>query len=247
MSASPKRLWAAARTDMILQSRNRLYAISVFVSALTGLALAQLSSAETMASLFPAAALLIAGGSTLLYVTAMIALERGDGTLQAVSVSPLQPSEYIGAKVLTLTALGALEATLMFGAAWALMTSSYGATLHAPSLGALSLGAISLAAMHVLAGVIVAVRFREFIDALLPMGGVAVVMQLPAFYFLGALPYEALLVIPSGAPTMLLYGAFHPLKTWQWVYAVVGSALTLAALWRWALIAFEVHVTQKMG
>jgi fluoroquinolone transport system permease protein len=72
-------------------------------------------------------------------------------------------------------------------------------------------------------------------------------MQLPAFYFAGALEHPALLAIPTAAPTMLVRGAFVTLERWQWVYAVVFTAATLVGLSVWALRAFEVHVVRKAG
>lgn len=240
-----RRLLMAMRTDMVLQARNQLYGISIGVSVLIAAVLAKLSTAENMAGIFPMAALLVAGGSTLLYVTGMVVLERADGTLSAVSVSPLRPWEYMGAKVATLTMLAVLEGVLILGGAWWWLQRHVEVATPNVPLGLVAMGL--LGAVHVLVGIILVVRYRNLLDALLPMSGIAVVMQLPAFYFIGAVDHWGILLVPTGAPTMLLRGAFAPLQMWEWVYALGGTMVLLVVLWVWALRAFDVHVTQQAG
>ncbi len=240
-----RRLMMAMRTDVVLQARNQLYGISIGVSVLIAAVLAMLSNAENMAGTFPMALLLMAGGSTLLYVTGMVILERADGTLSAVSVSPLEPWEYLLAKVTTLTGIALLEGIVMAGGAWWWLQRSEQIAVPNVVLGVVAMAL--LGAVHVLVGLILVVRYHNFMDVLLPMSGLAVVMQLPAFYFLGAVDHWAMLLVPTGAPTMLLRGAFVPLESWEWVYGLVGTAVLCVGLWMWALRAFDVHVTQKAG
>lgn len=239
------RLVVAMRTDGVLMARNQLYAISIGVSALIAGVMAKLTTAQNSAGTFPAALLMVAGGSTLLYVTGMIILERAEGTLDAVSVSPLRPWEYIASKVAMLTGLAVLEGALIVAGGW--WWASRTTLLDVPNV---PLGVVAMAilgAVHVLVGVILVVRYRSFMDVLLPMGGIAMVMQMPALYFIGAVEHRAMLLIPTGAPTMLLRGAFTPLHAWEWVYGLGGSVVLLAALCVWSLRAFDTHVTQRAG
>ena len=69
---------AAVRTDVVLQARNQLYGISVGVAALCAGGLAWLAAPEHFAAAIPMVVLMFVGGSTLLYVVAMIILERDD-------------------------------------------------------------------------------------------------------------------------------------------------------------------------
>ncbi len=239
-----RRLWAAIGTDLRLQARNQLLAISVGVSVIVGGALAWLASADNLHGTVPLALLMFVGGSTLLYVVAMIILERDDGTLAAVCVSPLRPWEYLSSKVLTLTGLATIEGVLITAGALALL----GRAGPVPIPNALLLlGLISLGVMHVLVGVILVVRYDGLMAALVPMAAIATVMQVPAFYFVDGLDYAPLLLIPTAAPTMLIRGAFVPLLAWEWAYALGVTAITLAVLVRWSLRAFEVHVIGKAG
>lgn len=239
------RLLVAMRTDAVLMARNQLYAISIGVSVLIAGVVAKLTTAQNIAGTFPMALLMVAGGSTLLYVTGMIILERTDGTLGAVSVSPLRPWEYIASKVATLTGIAVLEGVLIVACGWFWVNRTV--PLEVPNV---LLGLVAMAilgAVHVLVGVVLVVRYRNFMDVLVPMSAIAVVMQMPAFYFIGAVDHRAMLLIPTGAPTMLLRGMFTPLHAWEWAYGVCGSVLLLTGLWWWALRAFDTHVTQKAG
>ena len=239
------RVWSAMKTDVVLQARNQLYPISAAVSLLAGGALAWLSPPDQLGATVPMTLLLFAGGSTLLYVVAMILLEKDDGTLSAVCVSPLRPWEYLMAKTLTLTAIAVAEGLAMtLGALWLL---SRDAAVSAPAPLPFALGLIALGAMHVLAGVVLVVRYERIVEAIIPMGLLGALFQLPALYVVGALRHPLLLAIPTAAPTLLIQGAFEPLAPWQWAYGVVVTALTLAALGVWARRAFVAHVVRRVG
>lgn len=235
-----RRLLAAMRTDALLQQRNQLYAISVGVALVTGGALAWLSPVDMVHRTVPMTLLLFVGGSTLLYVVAMILLERAHGTLSAAVVSPLRPAEYLASKVLTLGALATLEGVLIAGGALLVLSREGDVTWPRPL--PFAAGLVALSVMHVLVGVILVVRYQRIMQALLPMGAIATVLQLPAFWFVGALDHRAWLLIPSGGPTMLVRGAFSPLTPWESTYAVLFTALPCLALAVWALRAFHRHV-----
>jgi fluoroquinolone transport system permease protein len=236
------RVLAATRTDVALQARNQLYGISILFAAVMVGALIWLSSSTSLHRTVPMAVLFVVGGSTLLYIVAMVLLERDDGTLEAVSVSPLRPAEYLAAKVASLTALAVFEGVVLTGGTivWLDPTVLGGGTVPL-----LLVGLVALGAMHTFIGVIIVVRYSRIMEALMPMGLVALVLQVPALYFVGALPSKVALLIPSAAPAMFLRGAFVPLATWEWAYAIVGTAITLATAAVWAHRAFILHIIHK--
>ncbi len=229
------RFLGALRLDARLQARNQLYPISIAVAAVVAGPLAWLSTPEALARTVPMALLAFVGGSTLLYVVAMVVLERDDNTLGALRVSPLRPWEYLASKVVTLTALATLEGALIAGVTLAVLAREADVRLPSPLL---LVGLVLLGVMHVLVGLVLVARYARLMEVLLPMSAIAVVMQLPALYFVGALDVPALLLIPTGGPTMLVRGAFVPLTAWQWVYAVVGSAASIGLLAHVALRSF---------
>lgn len=238
------RLWAAIQTDLLLQARNQLYAISAVVSLVVGGALVWLSPPDLVVRTVPMAVLMFVGGSTLLYVVAMIILEKDDGTLTAICVTPLRSWEYLAAKVATLAALATFEGVLLVGLALAWFARD--PTLIWPSPLSL-VGLVVLAVIHVLIGIVLVVRHERLMTVLLPMSAVAMTLQIPAFYFLGVLDTPLLLLIPSGPPALLIQGGFRSLQGWEWVVGGGGSLVLWVGLWRWARAAFETYVVQQGG
>jgi len=236
------RVLAALRTDVALQARNGLYAISVLFAAIMAGALIWLSSAASLQRMVPMGILFIVGGSTLMYVVAMVLLERDDGTLEAISVSPLRPREYLAAKVASLTGLAVFEGLILATVAMAWLDRSSLAGAAVPLLVA---GLVGLGVLHTLVGIIIVVRYSRIMEALMPMGLVAVVFQIPALYFVGALPSRLALAVPSAAPAMLVRGAFVPLEAWEWAYALLGTTVCIIVAALWAHRAFVHHIIRK--
>ncbi len=237
-----RRLLAALRTDVVLQARNRLFAISVLFAVVMAGALVWLSTPASLERTIPMAVLFVVGGSTLLYVVAMVLLERDDGTLEAVSVSPLRPWEYLAAKIVSLSGLAVFEGLVLACAtvAWLDPAALAGATVPL-----LVLGLVGLGVLHTLIGVIIVVRYGRIMEALMPMGLVALALQLPALHFVGAWSSRAALFIPSAPPAMFVRGAFVPLAGWEWGYAVVGTLLGVGVTAVWAHRAFVHHIIRR--
>ena len=97
-------LAAALTLDLRLQARSRLYQVGVVVALLMGVAARYFFPAEVVGRLLPALYLLALGGTTYMVGASLVLMERSEGTLRALRASPLTASEYIAAKVLTLTA-----------------------------------------------------------------------------------------------------------------------------------------------
>lgn len=236
------RVLAALRTDVVLQARNGLYAISALFAAVMAAALIWLSSPSSLHRTVPMGILFVVGGSTLMYVVAMVLLERDDGTLEAISVSPLRPREYLAAKVASLSAIAVFEGIMLAGVAMAWL--DWG-SLRGAAVPLLLAGLLGLGVLHTLVGIIIVVRYSRIMEALMPMGLVAVVFQVPALYFVGALPSRFALAIPSAAPAMFVRAAFVPLEPWEWAYAILGTSLVIVVAGLWAHRAFVHHIIRK--
>ena len=239
------RFLAALKMDVTVQLRTNLYTIGIVAGLLVAVAVSQLGSPDQLFAYVPALMLLIAGGSTLLYVAALILFEKDEGTLHANIVSPLRTSEYLWSKIITLTALATLEAVIMIGGAMLIMRFSGPVPL--PNLALLLLGIIAIGVMYTLIGIVLVVRYDKITDFLIPMSGVAVILQLPFLFFLGWLPQPFWLIIPTSAPTMLMRAAYVPLTPWEWTYGVGYTAILLIGLVSWAYRAFNKHVIMKVG
>ena len=239
------RLGATIKTDMVVQVRNKLYAIGIGVGALLAVLLAWLAGADHLPSVVPATLLLFVGGTTLLYVAGMIIFERDEGTLHAVIVSPLRTSEYLWSKIITLSLLATLESVTMVGGAM-LILSRFGAVLW-PNVPLLLIGILTIGVIYTLMGIVLIVRYQKITDFLIPMAAIVSVLQLPFLHFLGLVEHPVFLIIPTSAPTMLMQGAFMPLAPWEWVYGVVYTVAMIGGFAVWACRAFNKHIIMNLG
>src|SRR5215213_6550085 len=154
------RLLSTIRCDLRLQHRNGFYYATAFVVAVYALGLSQLHPAGAglnLTWLLPALML-----NNLMisfyFIGALVLLEKTEGTLTAQVVSPLRASEYLAAKVITLTTL-ALVYNL---AVVALVVGS--------RFGALELiaGVGAAAALMAMAGFVAVARYESVNEFLLP-------------------------------------------------------------------------------
>ena len=97
-----RRLLATIKTDISVQSRNQFYTIAIAIALVFAIILSQLIRPEQIITVIPALLLLIVGGTTLLFVGGLIIAEKDEGTLSAIIVSPLRPTEYLWSKIITL-------------------------------------------------------------------------------------------------------------------------------------------------
>jgi fluoroquinolone transport system permease protein len=239
------RFLAALKLDVTVQVRAQLYTIGIVAGLMVAVALSQLAGPEQLPAIIPTLMLLVVGGSTLLYVAALILFEKDEGTLNAVIVSPLRTSEYLWSKIITLTTLATLESLIMIGGAMLVMRVSTGLTL--PNIPLLLTGIVAIGIIYTLIGIVLIVRFDKITDFLIPMSGVAVVLQLPFLYFLGWVKHPLFLLIPTSAPTLLMQAAYVPLAAWEWLYALGYTAALLVGLTVWAQRAFRAHIIMKVG
>ena len=239
------RLLSVMKIDVLVQVRNNLYTIGIAAAVVTAGMVAWLGSANQLFSLVPTLLLLVVGGTTFLYVGALIFFEKEQGTLNATIVSPVRPSEYLWSKIITLTLLATLEATIMVGGAMLVM--GFFETVTLPNIPLLLIGTLAIGVLYTLMGIILMVRYDKITDFLIPMAAVVMVLQLPFVYFWGVFEFPALLVIPTSAPTMLMRGAFVPLAGWEWAYGVGYTAVLIIALTLWAYRAFAAHIIRKVG
>lgn len=227
------RLAATLRLDATVQWRNRFYYIGIGLSLLLALAMAQFVEHDMLSGTLPLLFLFAIGGTTMLYVAGLIIFEKDEHTLEAVIVSPVRTNEYMISKVITLTFLATLESVIV-------LVLAYGLTGY--NIALLLAGIILMGVMLTLIGFVMIVRYDSITDFLMPVVAVNLVLQLPALYFTGVSDTLLWLILPTAAPVMLMWAAWHTVETWQVIYGVVYSLVTIAVLYRWALAAFHTHI-----
>lgn len=237
-------LAASVRKDAVLQVRHQYYTISLGLAVVIGAVISIFLQPEHVQNALPAAMLFLVGGTTLVFVGALILDEKDKGILQALILSPLSRSEYLAAKVLSLTLLATLEVGIMVAIPLAWFHLHDGTPL--PHVPVMLLGIVSFNVMYTLLGIAVSVRFKKVTSYMMPMGAGVVVLQLPILHFLGVAPHPAWLLVPTSAPVVLIRGAFTALTPGEWIYAtlyIIGLCVGLA--W-WARRAYDRHIVQRM-
>jgi fluoroquinolone transport system permease protein len=222
------RTLAALGCDVRLQARNGFFHASAAVLLTWGV-LAWRLPALDWTGLLPLVVLNNLAVGTFFFVAGLVLLERDEGTLDALVVTPLRTGEYLGSKVATLSAVAVAENVLVV---WWIAGPGWAA---APLMA----GAAFASVMLCLAGFVAVVRFRSVNEYLLPAMGWTVLLLLPVFPYLGIGAGPWVWLHPVQAPLVLLDGAFRPLPPAVLAYGLLYSLAATAALWVLARRRFE--------
>ncbi len=228
------RLVATLRLDAKLQARNKVYVIIVVFAVAVAFAMRTLLTPDQLRFFMPMVTLMGVNLTTVFLVGVLMMLERGEGTLDVVLVSPLRPSEYLASKLITLTALALVESAIIVGAGFA---SSF-------AFGWLLLAVILRASLGVALGVIVAVRFRSFTRFLIPAIGASMVLDLPSLWYLGIWPSSLFYVWPAMPSLLIAKAAFIPIDAWQLAYSLGYGTFVVGVALYWASRSMERFVVR---
>ncbi len=228
------RLSATLRLDVQLQARNNVYLIIAVAALGLAFALRALFTPEQLHFFMPLVALSGVSLTTFFLVGVLLLLERGEGTLDVVLVSPLRPAEYLASKLLTVTALALVESVLIVGIAYGLGFSFLW----------LVLAALLRAALVAAVGVAVGVRYRSITHFLAPAVALTVAFDLPVLWYLELWPSPLFYLWPTLPSLLLAKAAFLPVDPLELVYACVYGALALGAAVFWASRALDRFVVR---
>jgi len=220
-----KRLAASLLCDIRLQLRNGFYAASVFVTAVWAAVFSQLPhfDASGVWAGMVAANLFI---TTFYFIAGLVLLERDEGSLAARSVTPLRPREYLASKVLTLSALAAVENTVL-----TLLLAGLGFLRAGPGLIFLILGIVLLSAILCLAGFVVIARYRSINEFLMPSMVYVFGLGLPLIDFFGLWRSPLFLLHPMQAALALMRVGWEPLSPGEAAYGLLYPAAAIALLY----------------
>jgi fluoroquinolone transport system permease protein len=151
-------------------------------------------------------------------------LERDEGTLTALAVSPFSPGAYLATRTVTLTTLAALESLavvwIAFGmrGSWLLILS----------------GTAALGVLYTCLGAAVACRYGSVNTLLLPASVFVGLLLLPLLAHFGLAPRALFLLHPIEPALTLMragYGVEGPGETF---FGLVGSLAWGTVAYRWA-------------
>lgn len=174
---------------------------------------------------------------TFYFIAGMVLFEKGEGVLQGLIVTPMRVEEYLGSKVLTLTALAIVEnlviATVIFG-------TGYNVPL-------LVVSTILTAIIYVLLGFVIVSRYGSISEYLMPSALVTIFLTLPLFDYLKVFETPLMYLHPMQAPLVLLKAAVVPVETWQLAYGVAYSVVLVLVMFVLSKRAFYRHIVNREG
>lgn len=230
------RLLNSVRWDVQLQFRNGFYYASAFVAVIATLIFMQLNN-ETLRDIYP---VLLVGNmliNTFYFMAGILLLEKGEGTLEGLVVTPLRKSEYLLSKLVTLCVLALVESSLI-------VILPYGFGFNFLWL---TVSIVFMAAMYCLMGFVMVVRYDSINTFLLPSIVATTLLSLPMLSYFGLWDVWLMYLHPVQAPLLLAKAAFLPIETWQIVYGLLYSALWIGVLFWWSQKAFYQFVILKQG
>lgn len=230
------RFFSIANWDFRLQFRQGIFYAAVFVTVLWIILLRQLPDTG-MRYLLPAAVYIELSVFGFYFMAGILYLEKGDGVLEALVITPLTTGEYLLSKVATLTLVAVVMSVAVLlgvqatGVDWLIYVVSVMANSW----------------MLIMIGFIIAARYDAINEFLIP----SILFMIPAQFPL--LDYfdiwrSWLTYIILTQPTMLLMKAtFEPLAPWQYVYAFAYVLITNIVVTWWANRTFKHFIIRKEG
>jgi fluoroquinolone transport system permease protein len=222
-----KRLAATIAQDFRLQYRNGFYLATVLV-LIVSVALVRALPQELAALVLPSVIIGNVLINTFYFASALLLLERIEGTIVAQAVTPLRPRDYLTAKVATLTVLCLFEC-LILGAA------TFGVQ---PGLIRMAIGIVLAAVLFCLVGIALVTRYDSINEFLLPsiLYSFALTVPLAAVFGIGSPnwfwphPLQGIL---------LLMRIEQPLTAASLVVTVMYPLVCIAPAYVWSRRALE--------
>ncbi len=228
-----KRLLSALRWDFIRQMRYNIIGIMLVVSALYIALFYFLPLNDKV----PLLIFLIFNDPTalgMIFIGSLILFEKGDGTLQALVVTPLQHWEYILSKAISLT-------TIATGASLLMALLSHGIKTNVIYL---ILGVALTSILFVFLGIIVVAGCRSFNQYLLRLVIYLIPLSLPLLNFTGVTDTLWWYLFPTQATLLLLEASFTSIATWKIVYSILGLLIWNVLMFYFALKIFKKDIAR---
>ncbi|MFP3854079.1 MAG: ABC transporter permease [Anaerolineales bacterium] len=234
MSAS--RLFSTIAHDVRLQFRSGFYYASAFVGVIMVLLITGLPDFD-MRPLWAPIILENLVINAFYFMSGLVLLEKGEGILQSLVVSPLRDVEYLSSKVISLTVLSIFETLLIV-----VLVSGL-----AINWLLLLVGLLILIGVLALYGFVVVARYDSISEFLMPSVLWTFGISLPLLYYFNLWRTPLMFLHPIQAPLVLIQAAFQSIPGWQIGYGLAYGSLWLAITLLLSRRAFHRFVVRKEG
>lgn len=235
-----RRWLTALRYDVLLQARHGFYLASGVMIAIVGGLLVMLppDARANHALWVPALIAINFPITTLFFIAGLILLERDEGTLTALGVSPVTAGHYLALRMITLVTLAVIE-TL------AVVWIAFGVGSWMP----ITAGAVALGIFYTGCGAGISARYTTVNELILPTSAFVTFLLVPLLPHFGFLPRAPFVVHPVEPALTLVRGGYTMLTTPDLLFGVIGSLAWCAIAWRWgrASVARAMRSTEATG
>jgi fluoroquinolone transport system permease protein len=216
-------LASALRWDVVVQARNGFYWASAFIVLVVGALLLNVPESARADHLawVPAVLVMNLQMTTFFFVAGLMLLERDEGTLVALGVSPLSPGRYLAVRMITLTALAAAETM-------AVVLLAFGAP---GSWLPVAAGTAALGIIYTGFGAAVAARYDSVNTLLLPASLVVTLLLLPLLPHFGLAPRWPFLLHPIEPALAMIRAGYAAPGGAGAAFAAIGTIV-------WCAVAF---------
>jgi len=213
------RITNAIKADIRFQFKQGFYLVYILLTLMYMVILGKLPE-EWKSTIVPLVLFSDPSMVGFFFIGALVMLEKVQGVIQYVVITPLRSLEYLLAKVISLTIL-ALAATII------ITLTTYGYYLN---WFLLILGVILTSSFFVLYGFVVAVRCNTLNQYFVRMIPYLLLIVLPCFSLIG-FPYDWVFnFLPSVAGLKLVFGAFNgidPVSTVGFLVYLIAANLAM--------------------
>ena len=179
----------------------------------------------------------------LMFVGALVLFEKSENVLQVLVITPMKTDDYLLSKILSLTFLSVISATLFMGLMVLFNDASF-------NLFFLIIGILLTSVMLILLGFIIVSRVSNINGYLLGMMIGFIGLTFPPLLQLFDLVENPIFYLwPTQASFLLFEGVFHSasLETWEIFYGIGYQLFWIGFLYFFAKKAFYKHIVVKGG
>ena len=153
--------------------------------------------------------------TTFFFVAGLILLERDEGTLTALAVSPVTPGGYLLIRTITLTGLAMAETFAVVSIGFGIA----GSWLHIVA------GTAALGIIYTSMGAALATRYESINGLLLPASVVVTLLLLPLLSHFGFTTRALFLVHPIEPALTLIRAGYTPFNAGDLAFGLAGSSI----------------------
>ena len=227
-----KKLLKITLWELILQTRQNIITVITVITLIYSLIFTFLEQLPTKLVI-----LLISTDPTMLgflFIGVLILFEKGSKTIEAVVLTPIKKSEYLFAKIISLTGIALIASLIMAFA-----------SQKEFNVFVLALAVLLSSAQFLLIGFLGVVRVKTINQYLFVFPFLISPLMLPLLNFFEFTDSLFLYIFPFQACLLLFEAAFEPILMWQWIYSLLYLSISTTGFYFLALRFYDKYLIRN--